>query len=256
LKTLEKVIRDWSLDREENLFSAAANDFVPNPNLRFFATKPVYENSFLKDAHEYNSKNKVIIRLREGEGYLYFIPAGKQESLTKDKCREYLSKVKGCDFECFDRMFEYMNSIRVVKLNLSCWEMSECSCKYWLKDYKCFHIVSVAHRESACSFSLQSIVLSLPLERKRDRGAKSSTKSALIRQSLDQRDITTKAIAIQHDSDDEDDPKRSKVVESGIQITKVSSIQQTNENVINKCSKCGSLLQKKRYTFCPNKCKQ
>jgi hypothetical protein len=153
-------------------------------------------------------------------------------------------------------MFEYMNSIRVVKLNLSCWEMSECSCKYWLKDYKCFHIVSVAHRESACSFSLQSIVLSLPLERKRDRGAKSSTKSALIRQSLDQRDITTKAIAIQHDSDDEDDPKRSKVVESGIQITKVSSIQQTNENVINKCSKCGSLLQKKRYTFCPNKCKQ
>jgi hypothetical protein len=259
LKTLEGVIRDWSLDREENLFSVEANDFVPIPNLRTFATKPVYEESFLQEAHEYNSKNKVMIKLRQDEGYLYFIPSGKEQSLTKDKCREYLAKIKSYDFDCFDRMFCYINSIRVVKLNLSCWEMSECSCRYWLKDYKCFHIASVAHRETACSFSFRSIILSLPLERKRDRGTKVTTKPALMRQSLDQRDITTNAMTIQSESDDEAtdrDPKRRKVMESGIQITRICTNQPTASTSATTCSKCSSLLQKNRYTFCPNKCKQ
>jgi hypothetical protein len=258
LKTLESVIRDWSLDREENLFSKELNSLVPNPNLKTFAKKPVYENSYLRKAYEYNSLNKVIIRLSIEDSYLYFIPAGKQLTLTKDKCREYVEKVKTCDFDCFDKMFEYINSIHVVKLNLSSWELSECNCSFWMKDYMCYHIVSVAHRETTCKFSLHNLALSLPLQRKRDKGAKSSTKPALIRQSIDQRDEVAREVAIEHESDDdtrESDPKRVNTGGSSIVITAVPRNQPPSDDS-EKCSKCGSLLMKRRYSYCPNKCKK
>jgi hypothetical protein len=82
LKTLENVIRDWSLDREENLFCINQNAFIPNPNLKTFASKPVYEETYLKKAYDYNLKNKMIIKLRIDEGYMYFIPGGKDVSLS------------------------------------------------------------------------------------------------------------------------------------------------------------------------------
>ena len=58
----------------------------------------------------YNSKNKCIIKLRVEYEYLYFIPGGDQISLTKNKCREFIEKLKLCDFDFFDKMFDYINS--------------------------------------------------------------------------------------------------------------------------------------------------
>lgn len=138
LKTLEKVIRDWSLDREDKIICAVKNNFFNNPNLKSFGLHPEYDNKFLAKADAYNSKNKLIIKLRSDDGFLYFIPGRKELALTKDKCREYLDKIKRCDFDSFDKMFEYINSIRVIKLDASCWQLSECSCKYWMKIISAF----------------------------------------------------------------------------------------------------------------------
>jgi hypothetical protein len=145
-------------------------------------------------------------------------------------------------------MFVYINSIRVFKLNLSCWELSECNCFYWMKDYRCYHVVSVAHRESLCNFSFNSFVLSLPLKRKRNRGAKSSTKQALFRQSIDHRDEVTNAVPIQQDSDEDErepDPKRQNTGGSNITIVPVTSNQSIPDDK-EKCEKCDSTLQKRR----------
>lgn len=103
-------------------------------------------------------------------------------------------------------------------------------------------MVSVAHREISCSFSLNSIALSLPLGRKRKRGAKKLTKQALIRKSVEQA-----SFAIEQDSDENDDevPDPKKTRSNDELITTANNI----------CSQCGATMVKRRYTFCPNKCK-
>ena len=55
----------------------------------------------------------------------------------------------------------------------------------WLKDYKCYYIVSIAPRESSIVFSFEPIAISIPLKRKRQRGAKKKTTPALVRQSIE-----------------------------------------------------------------------
>jgi hypothetical protein len=92
--------------------------------------------------------------------------------------------------------------------------------------------------------------IEVPLERKRNRGAKSTTKPALIRQSIDQQNLTN-AVAIQLESDDDErepDPKRANP----------EVVQPDHAIALNQyiCGTCGSKLLKRRYTFCPNKCKK
>ena len=144
---------------------------------------------------------------------IYFLPSGLDKQLTKDQCREYLLRIKDCNFilqeknnhpkhlDKFDQFFLAVNKIRMVKLNLDCWELSECNCNFWNKDYKCFHIVLCAFRESKCNFNFDNILLLLPCQKKQSRGAKSKTKPALLRQSLEPSTETNAILEeIQNDS--------------------------------------------------------
>ena len=93
-------------------------------------------------------------------------------------------------------------------------------------------------------------MLSLPLQRKRERSAKSSTKQALIRQFLDQRDAVTKAVSIlpifnSDEDDSEPEPKRQNTGGSNITITKVTSNQLLTDDK-EMCAKCGSIMLKRR----------
>ena len=114
----------------------------------------------------WNKKNKPVIKLDTKHGRIYFTPAGNRSTLTKQECKEHLSAIENCAFDDFDTMMERVNSIHMIKINT--FELSECNCFYWLKNFKCNHAIAIASRLGLCDFS--AIIMTIPLERKRKIG--------------------------------------------------------------------------------------
>ena len=67
----------------------------------------------------------------------------------------------------------------IIKINVSDWIKSECTCRDWLKLYKCKHIITQAQRMGLCHWDNGKV----PLAAK--RGATRKTLSALQRQPND-----------------------------------------------------------------------
>ena len=98
------------------------------------------------------------------------------------QCRHYVERMDNCNFQTFSQLFEYHNSIHIIKLNKDCWQNSQCSCNGWQKNYVCCHIPFVASKEPLCDFTFKDIILKMPLEKKKKRGRKENTKPALLHQ--------------------------------------------------------------------------
>ncbi len=285
---LKEVVKDWSKYYTPQLFDSIQNSYIENPNLYTYKNKPVYTNSELLKAYEYQKKNmdKICIKLNIEGQHIYFLPSGEEKQLTKDQCREYLLRIKDCNFtlqdknnhpkhlDKFDQFFVAVNKIRMVKLNLQCWEQSECNCNFWNKNYKCFHIVLCAFRETKCKFNFDDILLLLPCEKKKSRGAKSKSKPALLRQSLEHT-TATNVILEENQNDSTTNDSMTNFIEDDIVVNKENQppskkqkINQTNQmnsslskkqniqtsqiasSQLMKCPNCNQVLSKARYFYC------
>ena len=127
--------------------------------------------------------------------------------INTDSIRQHLIDLELGASTSFDEWIEKTNSIRVVRINTSTWELSECSCSYWQKNFKCNHVIAIAARLNLCNFA--TIALLLPLERKRKPGRKKATKPCLQRQSVDPTNVG-KPPPIIDDKDDQEEPAPEK----------------------------------------------
>ncbi|RNA23759.1 hypothetical protein BpHYR1_011860 [Brachionus plicatilis] len=84
------------------------------------------------------------------------------------------------EWQSFDIMISFLDSIHIVNLNKENWKFSMCSCSYWLKYLHCSHVISCAYRSKLCSFD--SIGMNLPIERNKKRGPESETANAYNKQ--------------------------------------------------------------------------
>jgi len=123
----------------------------------------------LLDAFNYTKINKSKIKLKIEIDYVYFIPSGHETELSKEQCRDYVSKMERCQFQNFSELFSVADSINMVKLNLNSWRKSQCSCHIWQKNYNCFHVPFVASKEPKCDFTFKEIILQMPLQQKKKR---------------------------------------------------------------------------------------
>ena len=133
----------------------------------------------------------------------------------------------------------------MVKLNTSCWELSECNCNFWQKNYKCFHIVMCAYREPSCSFKFDAILLLLPCERTKKKGRKKNLTPALTRQSIDNE---ATQIGINYSDEEMND---TQVVSKKAKLSENTEKDKATPRI---CQICGSNLKKALHFYCPNEC--
>ncbi|RNA24848.1 hypothetical protein BpHYR1_043696 [Brachionus plicatilis] len=84
------------------------------------------------------------------------------------------------------------------------WELSTCSCKDWLKNYKCDHVIAVCSRLKLCH--IKEIAMNIPLERKRRPGRPKATTNALTRQPNETQNVNVLCISVSEKSDSGDPP--------------------------------------------------
>jgi hypothetical protein len=99
LNVMLTVMKNWSLDRTAEILNAAGNS-MPNPNLKFFATKPNISKDDYLSAHQWNKLDKQIRFIRSAG--IYMVKSHKQDKKSTAECRAYLAAVK--DFSSFSAL--------------------------------------------------------------------------------------------------------------------------------------------------------
>ena len=150
------------------------------------------------------------------------------------------------------------------------WESSICSCYYWLKNRKCYHVVAAAYRVKLCNFS--DICMDQLIEPNRKRGAPEKNKPALMIQPSDsnatrpKKDLLVEG-ALSEDEDEDDVPlvNLAKRRTAAIANTKSAASETTSTTQADKqqkktaliCKICGGAkIMNCRYGTCPNNCKK
>jgi hypothetical protein len=182
---------------------------VANPNLIVFDIEPKFTNEDYHEAHKWNAFNKEV-RCYRG---MYIVKAHKPEkeddiTLTKAECELYFERL--LKPTTLDAYLHNVHSLHIIKIQIDNWKLSSCSCVYWLKNYKCSHVIAIVVRLKLASF--ESISIDLPMEKERKPGAKRKTKLALVPQSVEPLVIVPRGIEVSSSSSssEEDLPQPKK----------------------------------------------
>jgi hypothetical protein len=177
-------VKLWSTDRKPVVL-VEENGFLIekiNKNYREFHKHPLIDNKDWKDAYTWNKKNKKIINVKSK----FFIPAGKDKELSKSTCESYLNQEEQQKWTSFDDMIALFNSLHVVQVDFSSWQLSRCNCAFWVKNSKCNHVISVCYRlykaKQLSDNDFLDAIMNLPIEPNRKRGRPTATTQAELRQ--------------------------------------------------------------------------
>ncbi|RNA09213.1 hypothetical protein BpHYR1_050617, partial [Brachionus plicatilis] len=124
-----------------------------------------------------------------------------------------------------------------VKYNENSWTMSSCNWWYWLKNYKCYHITTIAARKKKCS--LDSVGMDFPIQANRKRGQPKGTAGALEHQPKETQSSNLAPKCIDSDTDDASNPIEENVSKRPIIVSNI----QAEEKL---CDKCGAKMIKRR----------
>ena len=142
------LIHDWSVCRSPSIkiFDLASNSEkqIENENCKFFYDEVIYSTEEVLEAHRWNQLNKTIQHF----GDFYFTIDGQKKDLTRNDCKEFMSKLDDNTWSNFDEMMLSIQLMIRIKMNKQNWKASQCTCYSWLKNYKCKHIVATACRLS------------------------------------------------------------------------------------------------------------
>ena len=79
----------------------------------------------------------------------------------------------------FDSFINYFTKVRIIKLNNETWAKSKCSCGFFMKNYNCYHLISVAANLKLAE--IPNTYKHVNIEKKSKRGRKAKAKKALLR---------------------------------------------------------------------------
>jgi hypothetical protein len=265
------LIAWWSFQRNPVTFvKDGLNQLIQQPNLncKEYKSKPTISSTFLKEASEWNNKEIRIITVNSL--FIMSTSSDKNKQVSTKSAIDYLKLLKDCSWTSFDEMIKSLTKYNLVKLDRNLWESSICSCYYWLKNRKCYHVVAAAYRVKLCNFS--DICMDQLIEPNRKRGAPEKNKPALMIQPSDsnatrpKKDLLVEG-ALSEDEDEDDVPlvNLAKRRTAAIANTKSAASETTSTTQADKqqkktaliCKICGGAkIMNCRYGTCPNNCKK
>ena len=169
-----KMVKDWSLDRDETLKTSE----------KPFHEKPLISEQTWIRAYHFLFDN-------EGENEVQYCKQKKLFIVAKKENTHYITKnfISG-NYDlmtvAFDDFIDYNRGVRLVKLDRKNWINSTCTCGWYLKNYNCYHLIVVAVNKGLTT--IVNDYKDVPIERKLKRGRKAKVKEALKR-NHDQKNI-------------------------------------------------------------------
>lgn len=162
LRNAYEMLRNWSKDSlTERQFSTSynvsaktwgmADDFLRSPEsiLKRFGGKK--SNVFILTTKAFN----------------HFI--------NSDYINKNYAKIKDLNF---DLLMEYRANIKIIDFNTENWATSKCSCWFYLKNYHCYHLISIAVNLNLATIPMRYIKSAI--EPKKKAGRSDKAKKALI----------------------------------------------------------------------------
>ncbi|RNA27425.1 hypothetical protein BpHYR1_044614 [Brachionus plicatilis] len=188
------------------------------------------KNNPIKYAYDWNKRDKRIVHFQGS----YYINSGiEQEKPNKESIKQHLQNVINSNWSTFDEMMECIYAFHKVDVSHENWKLSTCTCPFWLKHYKCNHVISCAYRLQMLDFS--SIGLDLPIHNYKKRGPPSKTVKSLEVQASD----LIKA------------PEENAIFDDDLtSLDDTSKRTRFDDSVCKLCDTCGKPLQKKLYYYC------
>ena len=74
------------------------------------------------------------------------------------------------------------SNVHLIEINIENWAKSTCNCSWFLKNYKCYHVIAIAANEKLVDFPIE--YKNVAIRGKEKRGRKSKAKKALERQDI------------------------------------------------------------------------
>ena len=129
--------------------------------------------------HDWVKKNKRIVKLRHQNKLIYMVTSTDVTyEATKKGCRNYLNSTE--PWATFKEYLSWNDSYKIIEINEQVWELSECSCQYWKRNYICKHVVGISYKLSKFD---TFPALDLNIEQNSKRGRRKKTCSGLQRNS-------------------------------------------------------------------------
>ncbi|RMZ99197.1 hypothetical protein BpHYR1_000806 [Brachionus plicatilis] len=129
------------------------------------------------------------------------------------------------------------------------WELSTCSCKDWLKNYKCDHVIAVCSRLNL--FHIKELAMNIPLERKCLPDRPKATTNALTRQPNETQNVNDLGINVYEESDT-DDPPEQEPISNKIRLEEtpiVSPQPKLKKNAVDQLDQTNKKKIKKKSLF-------
>ena len=234
----ENLIKYWSQKRSKSIKTtdSATNEEIDidNVNLTEFCKEPNISKSQMLHAYDWNKRSKPIHHIKDN---IYMCKGGKDGSLTRQECKQFLTDLDAVPWLQFDQMISSIFNIRIITFNKDNWKLSKCTCCYWLKNYICSHVIACSFRLRL--FDFKDIGMDVPIEKKRKIGASRKNLSCYNKQPSDVVQLD-EGVIVENDEtfDDTSRPnKRAKTVE----------VEANIENANVNCKKCNEPMKKRRY---------
>ena len=98
--------------------------------------------------------------------------------ISKEECKIYNQVLTLTNWQNFDEMMNCIYSINRVIYDEVNWALSNFSCSFWSKNYKCYHIIAISARKKKGKFIRLALTFQFnPTEKK---GRQKNTIGALV----------------------------------------------------------------------------
>ena len=157
-----------------------------------FEQKPIISLPNWTEAFQYATRKKDIIKFRHSstnDNTYYCLPVGDEAKLTEDYCKGYFKRIQNQDFDDFDDYKSKIHLLNYIILDKENWELSKCSCSFWMKNYYCKHIIYLATEKRLAEF--KEIHKTIEIGKSRGPGRPSQTQSCYKRQETQEEESGT-----------------------------------------------------------------
>ena len=161
LRNAFDMLRNWSNDTEtENKF-----------NETYQCPSETWELAFLYLSNDSKQEQDKALIKKIGKTNKYLLTKNG-DRINNNYINCYYDRLHD-----FDELILYMKTLRVVTLNCTNWTESTCTCKFFLKNYLCYHVIALAVNEGLTV--IDNKYIKRAIGRKNQAGRKSKTFLAL-----------------------------------------------------------------------------